>query len=601
MREKIQRILDHARALALLFAGAGIVIWQDPYSADPLAPKTFCFAAGAGLFAAFSAMRLWWGARAWFPRNRAGLAAILVLASQFIAYLASSPQSRGESAFNAWLLVLLLGWGVYDSLAVEERQRRLMAGMAGLLLLCGLWSLAQLAGLRLGPMDAAAALNFGKRVSAGLGNPNFLGGLLVLSLPCALWLALRKPLAWALVALGAFSILATGSKAAWLGLGFEYFCFGHLAWHSTQEKSWRQRFLKFWAALGLAAALLGLLALPPARARLAGAFDPRNESFQFRIQTWKGSLKAFAAKPLLGHGPGSFDAVYPAYRPQAAMASQVQHSYEVTHPENWLLQMLAESGLLGLAALAFFFWLLLKPLWDAALRYDTLALALFLSLAGCLVTNLASLDLFLPSTFFFFTILAALALRLYGGQAAAIGIHAETYAAAILSFCLFFLASFPALQTLAAWRGSRSLAAGRALSQSGQFEAAIPLYDEALRGDPTNTEALYFKGASQLDSGHPAEALKTFDALQALAPDYVLVHDKRARADKALGRLDEAAKEWERQLELDPWLLTAVQELAGLYASQARLGEAARVLEGALPRFPGNADIARNLRLIRGK
>src|SRR3954468_285045 len=138
MRTKILSYLDHARALALLLAGAGIVIWQDPFAADPLAPKTFCFAAGAGLFAAFSAMRLWWGGRAWFPRSRAGLAAVLVLASQFVAYVASSPPRRGESASNAWLLILLRGWGVYDALAVEERQRRLMAGMAAVLGFCGL-------------------------------------------------------------------------------------------------------------------------------------------------------------------------------------------------------------------------------------------------------------------------------------------------------------------------------------------------------------------------------------------------------------------------------------------------------------------------------
>jgi O-antigen ligase len=448
-------------------------------------------------------------------------------------------------------------------------------------------------------MDEIATGAFAGRVSAGFGNPNFLGGFLVLALPCALWLALRHKAAWALVALSSAALLATGHKAGWLGLGFQYFAWGHLTWNSSRERPARLRFLKAWAATGILSLALGLAALPAARSRLLESFNFRHESVQFRLQTWKGAVSAFGARPLLGHGPGSFSAVYPAYRPAAAMASQVQHSYEVSHAENWILQILVESGLLGFAAFSFFLWQLLKPLWQAALKDDPLAMALFLSLGGSLVCNLASLDLFLPSTFVPFTLLAALALHRYAGPAAGIGIKAEPYAAAMLSFCLLFLSSFPALQSLAHWRASNSLMAASVLSQAHQFDAAVRKYDEALQGDPVNTEALYFKGASLLDSGKPAEALKCFDELQALAPDYVLVHDKRARAYKALGQKSEAAIEWEHQLQLDPWLLPVVQDLSGLYASQGKLVDAERILQTAQAHFPGDAQIAKNLALIQ--
>jgi O-antigen ligase/Flp pilus assembly protein TadD len=598
MPERIANFLDHARALALLAAGAGILFCLDSSAADPLLAKNFCFAAGAGLLAGLTLMRLWWGQPVCLPRSRAGLAALALVAVQLAVFLAAPSRARSEQAFEGWLLLGLLVFSGQDWLQRESRRDALMTALALGLGLASAWGLAQELGINFGAADESARAAFGSRISAGFGNPNFFGGFLVLALPAALWLALRKPAAWALVALGLWALLATGCKAAWLGLGFQYFAWGHLAWHSSRPRGARLAFLKRWAVMGVAALVLGLALLPQARARLQAFFQGGNESIQFRLQTWQGSCGAFWARPLLGHGQGSFSAVYPAFRPESFMASQMQHSYEVSHPENWVLQILVESGLLGLAAMLAFLWLLLRPLWKAALRDEPMPLALFLSLAGALVCNLASLDLFLPSTFFFFALLIALALAL-DGPGFSFKFKTKPNAALVVSLGLLFLSAYPGLQALALCKSSRSLAQAKALSQEGQFAPAVEAYDQAILGDPCNSEAIYFKGASLLDSGHADLALPVFDQLQALAPDYVLVHDKRARAYVALGRPADAEAEWERQLALDPWLLPAIQGLSGLYASQGKLSDAARILSAASQRFPDNADLRNNLALVQ--
>jgi O-antigen ligase len=599
MSERIQRLLDRARGLTLLASGAGLLLWMDPGSADPLSPKSFCFASAAGLFSAFTAMRLWWGAKVSFSKGKAALAACALLAAQALAFAAAPSRPLSEAAFDAWILLFALLFSASDWAGAQGRERRLLLGLAAGLGLCSLWALFQALGLEASPFDAALKQAFGRRASAGFGNPNFLGGFLLLALPAGLWLAGQKPWAWLLVAAGVLAVLATGSKAAWLGLGFQYFAYGHLIWHGPQERGARLGFLKRWAAAGLLLPLLGLALLPQARQRLLGALH--SESISFRIQTWKGALSMAAGKPLLGRGQGSFAANYPAHRPQAAMQSQLQHSYETTHPENWALQLLCESGILGLLAFLAFLWLLLRPLWSAASAGDHLALALFLSLAGSLLGNLASLDLFLPSSFYFFTLLSALALSRYASLPGALGLNAEPYAAALLSLCLLFLGLLPSLQSLALWRSSRSLSQARELSQSGNFTAAVKSYDDALQGNPVNLEALYFKASSLQDSGKPAEALQSYDALQKHAPDYVLVHDKRARALLSLGRKDEAAAEWETQLRLDPWFLPGVQSLSTLYASQGLVMQAAAVLAKAAERFPENSEIKKNLGILRQK
>ncbi len=593
MRDRVLAALDFLRLAVLALAGGGIVLHLDSQAADPLAPKTFWFAAGAGLLLGLSAARLWWGGRLELPPKRALACLAALAAAALLSFLSSNSRPLGEPAFNAWLLFLALLLCAYDLASGPERQRRLMF-LAALPLL-----LAVLGGLRGG--DPA----FGARRPGSFGNPNFLAGFLVLAWPCAAWLAQGRLRPLALLSAAALALLMmTGSKAALLGLGFQYFALGHLGWHSDRPAEWRRGFLKYWALCGAAAALAAALALPALRQRVLEGFKPGHESVQFRLSTWEGAAAAWKAKLWTGHGPGSFAAVYPAHRPERAMASQVQHSYEVTHPENWPLQLLAETGILGLLAALAFIAVLGWPLWKKAHAWGGEGLAdtwLVLALGGSLVCNLAALDLFLPSTAWTFAMLAALALRRAGGPALGIRLNADGFFAATVSLLILLFSLFPALQSMARWKASRELQQAKALSMAGRFAEALPAYESSLAGDPSSPEALYFHASALLDSGKSAQALARFEELQKLAPDYVLVHDKKARALLGLGRMDEASAEWERQLKLDPWYLPAVQQLSSLYASRGLVKEAVAVLEAAAPRFPDEAQIIRNLSLLRRK
>ncbi|MES2201206.1 MAG: O-antigen ligase family protein [candidate division FCPU426 bacterium] len=610
MRLLVQKILESSRLLVLAAASLAVVVCLDPHSADPLGIKALTFSAGAGLLAGLSAARLWWGGRLRLPWDKTGLAFVALLAAVALSYFLTpaAARGRGETAFNAWCLWGLLVLAVYDQLAAYEDDKE--SGTAMLLTLVSLclglavlWAFIQALGLDPSLSDSVARQNFGSRLSSRFGNPNFFGGFLVLTLPAPLWLAWRRNAAWSvLVFAAAFAGLSTGSKAVMLGLLFQFFLFGHLHWHSERPREERLRFLKRWAAAGAAMALSAVLALGPVlKARLGNLLDPSGESVRFRLLTWAGGLKAFVDRPVFGHGPGSFFAVYPAYRLPQAMADQAQHSYEVAHAENWVLQMAVEYGLLGLAALLCFLWLLGRPLLKAAGRSDEegpLATCVLLALGGTLVVNLGGLDLFLPSSFWFVALWVALSLWWFG-KGRVLGLNSEAYATVLVSLCILLFSAMPGLLMTARWKAGRELLAAETLSRQGNLEAAAELYQRCLLADPTNTEARYFLGATRLDQGRAPEALAAFEFLQTQAPDYVLVRDKKARALLLASRPAEAALEWERQIVLDPWYFPAVRDLAGLYASNGRLPDAIRVLEEARPRFPNDPDLGRNLELLK--
>lgn len=289
------------------------------------------------------------------------------------------------------------------------------------------------------------------------------------------------------------------------------------------------------------------------------------------------------------------------------MAGQSQHSYEVTHPENWVLQALAETGLLGLLALGALLSCVLWPLrglardWAQDNEDAGLGLAVLTALCGSLACNLASLDFFLPSTLLPFLLLAALGLVLSAGKAPAVALNSEGYARLLVSLGLAFMATVPVVHAQMKWQSSRLLLQARAQSQAGRFAQAVPLYQVAVDLNPLNLEARYFLAKSLQDQGAPklAEAEAAFQALARLAPDYVLIHASRARLYTAQGRLDLAEAEWKRQLKLDPYLVQAVQELGSLLAGQGRLAEAQSLLEEAAPRFPEQMDIQVNLEALR--
>lgn len=618
MNERIQaavlQLLERSRRLVLVLAVLGVALHVDSTAADILAPKAFWFGVAGGLLPALGGLRLWWGGRLRLPRPVQGMALATLAGVVTLSYTLSPFKAVSFGAWQAWLLALLLLFFSVDLLHDESARRWLLASLSIACGLAGLWSLLQRLDLDPSAIGRLSRAAFGPRVAGSLGNPNFAGGFFVLLLPPTLHQALWAEQRWrrrgaSLAALlGLFGLVLSASKAALLGLGAAAAVGAHLLFWSHAEAKLRRRFLGALAILLASGLLAAFLALPSqARQRLLGGPVQWAESIHFRRLTWAGSVALAKARPLTGWGPGSFSVAYPPFRPPETMASQVQHSYEVSKPENWLLQVLAELGVGGLAGVLAVLGLWLWPLRERA-RYWAedpggagLAVAVLAALAGSLVCNLASLDLFLPSTLLPFLFLMALGAALADGRVPSVDLNPENYARVIVSGGLALMATVPIVHAQLAWQSSRLLQSARGLSQAGRFVEAVPQYRLALDLDPLNLEARYFLAASLMDQGPQGweDADEVYEELARLAPDYVLIHARRARLFTLLGRLDRAEAEWRRQLQLDPYLLQAVQELSNLLVGQGRLAEALQVLEQAAPRFPENADIGRNLALLR--
>jgi len=100
-----------------------------------------------------------------------------------------------------------------------------------------------------------------------------------------------------------------------------------------------------------------------------------------------------------------------------------------------------------------------------------------------------------------------------------------------------------------------------ALSKQGKLDAAIALYDEALRLHPKLVAAWYNRGIDQMNSGLVRDALQSFNRAIELYPSDAQAHNNRGLAKVKLGDTDGARVDFTRALELQPDLLEAQENL----------------------------------------
>lgn len=173
-----------------------------------------------------------------------------------------------------------------------------------------------------------------------IGNRNFLGAYLAASacLAAGLWPD-RKWVSITAVAVFVAGMFFCQSRGAWVGLGG-----AGVVWAFMATGKRGRLFVLVLAVTGMA----------------AGAwYLTREWQRDVRPVIWQSTLRMIATQPVIGHGLGTFTTEYPQYRlpeyfqrPKAAPVTD--------HAHNELLEIAAEQGVLGVAAVV---WLWGTALW----------------------------------------------------------------------------------------------------------------------------------------------------------------------------------------------------------------------------------------------
>ena len=210
------------------------------------------------------------------------------------------------------------------------------------------------------------------------GHPNFLASYLVFTLPltAALFLSAgsRKSMVlWgADFALQAMCLVFTFSRAGWIGALAGSMVFVSLVvLRLGPRKVFTRKAARHWMLAGVVALSLGTAF---AMGSSYSPFTSKRASLgiETRKLVYRGDLAVFAARPILGHGTGTFQTKFPEYRPREYAATDAR--INVYHAHNEYIQVAIETGLIGLGVFLWFLYSvsretlhvtnIVTPLWE---------------------------------------------------------------------------------------------------------------------------------------------------------------------------------------------------------------------------------------------
>jgi O-antigen ligase len=458
------------------------------------------------------------------------------------------------------------------------------------------------------------------RVLATMGNPDYLGAVLVLSAPlgCGAGLAGALPrgnaarvpglvprlLPASAATVAAIALLVlTASRAAWAGAAVAAGLFISLAAVIDRPASpprgdaasRRRLAVAVLVFVSLAVGAGIVLASPFLRQRVAqtvalGGLDPE-KLLASRLPIWKSAVSVWLSRPpwsvLFGSGPGSFYALmFTHYPPDFGLSFDMRSA---RHAHSQPLELLAESGIIGLSAWLLFVGaaaaacvrVLRAP--DAPRASRLVAAGITAGIAGSLVQSLASVALQTPGVVALFVFLAGLAEANAAAALPARDRRALPLGAAVALAVLGLAAAVS--HAVVPFASERLLQ--RAMEADGRA-AARALVQAAAARNPRGVSAIYEELKLVLDPD-PRAAVALADRIDALIPGYRKTDRYRGIALSTLGDFPAAAVSFARYVTLDSIEPSTYVQLAGCLVMSGDAEGAAAALRGLFTAQHGKA------------
>jgi putative inorganic carbon (HCO3(-)) transporter len=517
---------------------------------DDLKPLLFTLfvALGMGVWVVGGPVRGQW---AW-PMTRANLPLLVFLGLSLLSF-AISPFFRASS-MEVWRLAGLAG--VYFlGLHVARRKAhvawtvRTIALTAGVVALYGIMQRfgADLLGLE--------GYHTSGRSNSLCGHPNLLASYLVFTLPltAALFLSAgsRKALAlWgADFALQAMCLVFTFSRAGWIGALVGSIVFvSLLTVRLRPRKVFTKEAARHWILAGVVVTSLGVAF---AVGSSYSAFTSKRASLgiETRKLIYKGDLRMFAARPVFGHGIGTFQTKFPEHRPSGFVEADAR--LNVYHAHSEYLEIATETGVIGLGVFLWFLYSVLRSgrsAWTSAgeARRSLVLAGLLAAVAGTLSHGIASVNLrmVIPASHVW------LALGLLAGAPPTVGMRVlrsrrsvAAGAAAILVIGGGVLCYRMSVSSFASRIHERK---GNFLENRGEWRAAIDEYDRSIDIDPWNLSARYERAICLVELDQHGDVVTAYREIEAFAPNYVHIHYNMGLAHALRNDWEEAVRSIER-------------------------------------------------------
>ena len=399
MRSKVSA----AFTVLLVVVMLGVVFGILTNSRNSILIKEMFYVAGGSLASLLASVLLFIGKPCYKQRiPRISLFSIgAVLLLMVVTHFFGTASPNGP--FTFLMLLSLFTLVVSSLLFIDQAHLKLFTSIfIGSVSVMFVYAIMQWQGINIFEWDAA--LTRSGRSTGSLGNPNLLGGFAAAVIPLgAAHLfslkrfspVLRASLVFVFIVLAAVTVVASGTRGSLIGVvaGSTVLLVWLLKTNSLSKRTSVTMILVF-------IALIVSVSIPMA-SRLS-ELDPSVQNqgtLQVREVIWSGALDMFLRSPVVGHGPGSFQILFPEFRDPAYHIMGVSHNTLHAHCE--YLEILVDIGFAGLILWALAAWGLFARLKTA----DTLRAGAMAGITAMLAEGFVSVHLRWPPTAWLFATL----------------------------------------------------------------------------------------------------------------------------------------------------------------------------------------------------
>jgi O-antigen ligase len=299
-----------------------------------------------------------------FKIYRQDIFIFIFLAVYFLSTLtAINPRIAFFGLYDSWttsFLTFLVGFGFYVILinqikTFDKAKELFLFVLAGASIACltALWQYFEQGGA-LFPLEKI-------RVSGVLGQPNYLGFYLALALPFSLGLAFSQKSFLLKIIFGIISFLITltfiltFSRTAWLAVILSTVAVLLLAILKFPKKRLTSQLKKNRGPLVIVILLTIIIFLAfaqPLVLRTKESFQavPEQNTLLIRFYEWKGGLRVFKERPILGVGPENLYYLYGRHKDAWLNKIENEWFFETYSIRNIYIDLLVKNGLLGLVS-----------------------------------------------------------------------------------------------------------------------------------------------------------------------------------------------------------------------------------------------------------
>lgn len=427
-----------------------------------------------------------------------------------------------------------------------------------------------------------------KRVFSFYGNPNIFCGFLAMMLPLMLWFTRTKP--FLLRIAGSFlsvliliTAVLTGSRggmlAVFLGL-ITLLLLGFTRIHLTRKT------LLLLSGVVVILVVVGFI-------WLGISAKSKGTTWRQELGRWTNlstirqrqyynhaAMGMISSSPVTGHGLGSYGLLYPKYKDPDALESRYAH--------NFITQMWAESGIVGVVLLLVFIGII----FSAGIRHMKGAehvdgAAILAAISAFLFSSLWDYTFYFREFYLDFMILGGLMLSFSPAEA-------KEQLPAIKSFEKILLVTMLILTVIAGWKtifqhqaAENYYETGLNLVRDERAGESVEYFQRAIRVESENPDYYRSMGKTLIALNNLPGGMRYLEEAQSRNPYSAGLHSELAEILLVIGFRDRAVAELQKAIELYPSKADYHYALARVYALSGHRAEAREEIKEAI-RFSRN-------------